>query len=277
MTSLQANPLPGRHPKPVRLRTARRLAAPLVLSALALAVTGCAATGDAAQRPESTADPLERVNRGVFGFNRAADKVLLRPVARGYRAITPRLVRKGVNNLFDTLSIPRTLVSNLLQGKGKAAVEDVARLLVNVTVGLGGLIDVASRQGIPKNDEDFGQTLAVWGVQSGPYLMVPILGAYTLRDGFGELGDWPLRPVPYIDDSDTRVALEGLYLVHRRTQLLATDSLVDGALDPYVFVREAYLQRRQFLIHDGNPPDADEGGYEDFDADYSEEDFLGGE
>ena len=251
----------------------------LLLAALAFLFQGCATMGTAPPPGERDPDPLEGVNRGVFKFNQVADKFVARPVARGYRTITPRVIRTGITNLFDTLSVPRTLVNNLLQGKPAAAGQDALRLLINLTVGLGGLIDVASREGIAKNDEDFGQTLAVWGVGQGPYVMVPLLGAYSLRAGFGELGDWPLRPIGYVDDSDTRLALEILYFVHLRSQLLATDRLVDSALDPYLFVREAYLQRRQYLIYDGNPPETDEFDEDDefFDEEFNEEDFFDGE
>ena len=250
-----------------------------LLAANALLLMGCATTGGNQESVARNPDPLERVNRGMFEFNRVADKYVLRPVARGYRSVAPPVVRTGITNLFDTLSIPRTLVNNLLQGKPKAAGQDMARLLVNLTVGLGGLIDVASREGIPKHDEDFGQTLAVWGVGSGPYVMVPFFGAYTFRSGFGELVDWPLRPVTYVDDSDVRLSLEALYLVHWRSQLLSTDALLESALDPYLFVREAYFQRRQFVIHDGNPPDAlsFEEDDEFFDEEFNEDDFFDGE
>lgn len=247
------------------------------LIVVVLLLAGCATTGGGTPQAESTADPLEGVNRGVFAFNQTADKVLLRPLARGYRAIMPPVVRTGVTNFLDTLTLPKTLVNDILQGKFIAAADDVARLMINATVGLGGLVDIASRAGIPKNDEDFGQTLAVWGVPSGPYLMVPFLGAYTARGAFGEVGDWPLRPLVQIDNRDVRTPLQALYLVNLRVQLLATDGLIEAALDPYVFVRGAYLQRRQYLIYDGNPPETDGFDDDDFDDDYSEEDFLEGE
>jgi phospholipid-binding lipoprotein MlaA len=258
----------------MKLRKPRRAA--LWLAASAMLLGGCATTG-ADSAAAVNPDPLERLNRGVFAFNQAADKVVARPVARGYRAVMPPLVRTGITNFFDTLSVPRTLFNNLLQGKPKAAGQDLARLLLNLTVGLGGLIDVASREGLAKNNEDFGQTLAVWGLGPGPYLMVPVLGAYTLRAGFGELGDWPLRPIAYVDDSDVRLSVEILYLVHLRSQLLATDSLVDSALDPYLLVREAYFQRRQFLIYDGNPPEADLFDDDEFlDEEFDEDAFFDG-
>jgi phospholipid-binding lipoprotein MlaA len=245
----------------------------LIIAGFTLA--GCATTGGSSQS-EANPDPLEPLNRGVFAFNQGADKVILRPLARGYRAITPPIVRTGVTNFMDNLSVPRTLVNDLLQGKFTAAGDDLARLLINTTVGVGGLFDIASRAGIAQNNEDFGQTLATWGVPAGPYLMVPILGAYTLRDGFGEIGDWPLRPLVQIDNRDVRVPLQALYIVNLRTQLLGTDKLVEAAVDPYIFVRGAYLQRRDFLIHDGNPPATDDFD-DDFDQDFSEEDFLNGE
>ena len=248
-----------------------------LFAALALLLAGCAAPGGGTQPTEPNPDPLEPVNRAMFRFNQEADKIVARPIARGYRAITPRVVRTGITNFFDTLAIPRILVNDLLQGKPKAAGQDTARLLLNLTLGLAGLIDIASLEGIPKNDEDFGQTLAVWGVPSGPYLLVPFLGAYTVRQGFGEILDWPLRPLTHVSDHRTRAQLVALALINRRTQLLGTDRLVDSALDPYLFVRGAYFQRREFVIHDGNPPQSDELEDALFEEGFSEEDFFEGD
>lgn len=231
-----------------------------------LAAAGCLLAGCAAQAtpPGITPDPLEKINRVTYGFNDAFDEVLLKPVAKGYKNVTPPLVRRGVGNFFDNLREPYIIVNSLLQGKPGGALAGTGRLLVNSTVGLGGLIDVGSDLGLEKRDEDFGQTLAVWGVPRGPYIVLPFLGPSSPRDAFGQLGDLGLNGVRFINDTSARDKLTVLAIVDIRARLLPLESQIESSNDPYLFVRESYLQRREYLIYDGYPPEDD----------FFEEEFL---
>lgn len=205
---------------------------------------------------DSTNDPLEGFNRAIYSFNQKFDRYVFKPVAKGYRAVVPEFARKGISNFFSNLHDPVIMLNNLLQGKVVNAASDLGRFLVNSTVGIAGLFDVASHIGLDKHDEDFGQTLAVWGVGEGPYVVLPILGPSNLRDTVGIVPDWELYPVNYVDDPETRYGLILLEAVNRRSQLLDAGDILEQAAgeDPYVFVREAYRQRRQNMIYDGNPP-----------------------
>ncbi|MGH9173005.1 MAG: MlaA family lipoprotein, partial [Vicinamibacterales bacterium] len=179
---------------------------------------------------------------------------VLRPVAKGYRKVTPRPVRKGVTNFFDNLMTPIDIVNNLLQAKFVPALSDTGRLVMNTTLGIGGIFDPATDAGIPEHDEDFGQTLAVWGVPAGPYLVVPFLGPSTLRDGIALYPDSQLTPLVKYHDSNVTDKAQILYGINTRERLLGADKAIEDALDPYIFLREAYLQNRVYVIHDGNPP-----------------------
>jgi phospholipid-binding lipoprotein MlaA len=205
---------------------------------------------------QSAGDPFEGFNRAMYTFNDKLDRYVLKPVAKGYRAVLPEVARKGVSNFFGNLHDPGIMVNNLLQGKFTQAASDLGRFLVNSTVGIVGLFDVATYAGLEKHDEDFGQTLAVWGVGEGAYLVLPVLGPSNLRDGFGLIPDWELYPPTYIKDDGTYYGLLAVELVNRRTQLLDASDILEQAAgqDPYVFVREAYRQRRHNLVYDGNPP-----------------------
>lgn len=238
-----------------------RAASPLLLSAVALLIGGCA-TQDTP--PGITPDPLEPVNRVTYQFNDAVDTVLLKPVARGYKAVTPSLVRQGVGNFFTNLGYPFVIFNNLLQGKPGAAVSDTGRLLINTTVGLGGILDVASDVGLEKHNEDLGQTLAVWGVPAGPYVVLPFLGPATLRDAVSRPADIGFNGLYYVNDRSVRDKLFVLEIIDMRARLLPLESQIEASTDPYLFVRESYLQRREFLIYDGNPPEDD----------FFEEEFL---
>lgn len=218
---------------------------------LALLLSACATTGN----PQ---DPLEPMNRKVFAFNDAVDTYAFKPVAKGYAAVTPMPVRTGIGNFFSNLEDAWIGTNNLLQGKPKAAASDVGRLLVNTTVGILGLFDVATELGLEKHDEDLGQTLGVWGVGPGPYLVLPLFGSSTLRDSSNTL---ITLTVPYIDPvgSIDRVAIRntarGVRVVDLRAQLLAAGNALDeAALDKYSFMRDFYLKRRVNQIYDGNPP-----------------------
>lgn len=225
-----------------------------VLACIALAslLTGC---GSAPNRQ----DPFEPVNRAVFQFNDKADQVVLKPVAQTYKAVTPQLVRTGVGNFFGNIADLLSAANDLLQGKGQAAGDDLGRVLLNTSFGLGGFLDFATQAGIEKHDQDFGQTLGVWGMGPGPYLVLPIFGPSSARDGVGTLVQTYVDPVTNIPDVDWRNSLWGLRLVNARTQLLGTEGLLEeAAIDKYTFVRHAYLQRRRNLIFDGKPPPEDD-------------------
>ena len=200
-------------------------------------------------------DPWERYNRDMYRFNEAVDRSLFQPLARGYNAITPDLVNRGITNFFNNLEDVRSALNNLLQFKFGRALSDVGRVAVNSTAGLLGFMDVASNVNLPRYNEDFGQTLGSWGVGSGPYVVLPFFGPSSARDGVGVAVDWFTDPVILIDNEWLRWGMRGLDIVDTRADLLyASRVLEQAALDPYSFIRDAYLQRRQDLVYDGNPP-----------------------
>ncbi len=236
--------------------TRARTSALLLALAVMIAGTGCATTPRDDGQPRN-ADPLEPINRVSYRIHEVGDRYVLRPVARGYRAITPRPVRTGIGNFFRNLGMPVVVVNGLLQGKFAQAADDTGHFLVNTTLGIGGLFDVATRAGIERSDEDFGQTLAVWGVPSGPYVFIPFMGPTTFRDGAGRFADTYAHPLRYYGNSSVRYKSIALFAIQTRKELLAFDRQLKQAADPYVLIREAYLQRREYLIHDGQPPDDD--------------------
>ena len=221
----------------------------LALCVLAV-VGGCASAGD-------PRDPLEPFNRGVYRFNESVDKAVLKPAARGYNAVVPPPVRGGVTNFFDNFRDVTTAVNNLLQAKFASAAKDIGRVAINSTVGILGVFDVASRLGLERHNEDFGQTLGVWGVKSGPYLVLPILGPSTVRDTVGLVGDYFTDPEFYLfQHSPESYVVGGVRIVNVRANLLDSEKLFEAAaMDKYTFLRDAYLQRRRSLIYDGRPPD----------------------
>lgn len=235
--------------------TASRLRLTAVCAVISLGLLGgCATTHD-------PRDPLEPVNRGVYQFNEAVDTMVLKPVAEVYQAVIPPVARTGVSNVFANVNDVVVALNNLLQGKFGEALSDVGRVLINTTAGLFGLFDVATPVGLEKHDEDFGQTLGYWGLGDGPYLVLPLLGPSNLRDTVGRIADYNTDPVTYIEPSRDRNLVQGLRLVSRRAELLNASRLLSvAALDEYEFVRDAYLQRRRNLIHDGNPPREKEAG-----------------
>jgi phospholipid-binding lipoprotein MlaA len=222
------------------------LLANLLLASLVL--SGCATSAPVNPDPR---DPFERINRGTFAFNQSLDKAVVRPVLRGYRKVMPRVVRTGVSNAFANAEYPVVILNDLLQGKLGPAANDMGRFLLNTTLGIGGLLDPASDAGLDRNNEDFGQTLGHWGVRPGPYVMMPLLGPYTLRDGLGGLADNFAEPRQYIDDNETRWLLWGASQLNRRAGFTEAEAILDRSGDPYAFVRSAYLQRRQYLVTDG--------------------------
>ena len=213
---------------------------------------GCATTGN----PN---DPFEPLNRGIYKFNDHADNLLIKPAAEIYRGVVPELVRTGVSNFFSNINDVIVALNNLLQGKLLQAVSDVGRIAVNTTLGVLGVFDVATEFGLEKHNEDFGQTLGRWGLASGPYLVLPFLGPSSLRDGVGLLADLKTDPRTYIDPMRVRNQVYGLGFVSRRSELLETGRILEtAALDPYEFLRDAYLQRRRNLVYDGNPPEEED-------------------
>lgn len=220
----------------------------LVVAGFALA--GCATTLTA----PSPDDPWERANRSTYEFNDAMDRAVLKPVAQGYRRVVPGFARTGVSNFLSNLAYPTTLVNNLLQLKLKDAVSDAARLALNSTLGLGGLLDPATDAGLVRNDEDFGQTLGRWGVPSGPYLVIPFLGPSTLRDAPAHYPDYLTDLRHYVVDDEVELALGGLSVVDRRARLIPVEEALAGAFDRYALMRNAYLQRREYMVRDGDLP-----------------------
>jgi phospholipid-binding lipoprotein MlaA len=192
----------------------------------------------------------------MFGFNEGLDNAIIKPVAGGYKRVMPEFARTGVTNFFSNLSDIWIGVNNVLQGKVEAGAGDFVRFLVNSTVGVVGFFDVASRTGLEKHNEDFGQTLGRWGVGSGAYMVLPILGPSDVRDGLSTLFvDWRGYPIWYINDVVVRNSLIVFRFIDARANLLDVSQLVEeAALDHYAYVRDAYLQRRRSLIYDGNPP-----------------------
>lgn len=223
-----------------------------VLSFAAFLAAGCAATPG---RTVIGEDPLEGFNRGVYKVNDALDRAALKPTAKGYKKITPGWMRRGIGNFFSNLEYPATIVNQFLQGKVATGLKDTGRLLLNTTLGIGGLFDVATPVGLEAHDEDFGQTLAVWGVGSGPYLHLPLFGPSTLRDAPSRVVDYFLDPLTYADIHwEEEWAQRALDTVHTRADLLSLDPTLERTFDPYAFIRDAWLQRREFEIFDGNPP-----------------------
>ncbi|MDR3898731.1 MAG: VacJ family lipoprotein [Duodenibacillus sp.] len=221
--------------------------------AAALALAGCA------QIPEGAGsdphDPWEKMNRNTFAFNQKFDSLVLRPIAKGYQWAVPQVMRDSVGNVFVNLGEPSNILNNALQGKGEGALASLFRLMINTTLGVGGLFDVAGKAGNqPERAEDFGQTLAVWGVGSGPYFVIPFVGPSSVRDASGLVVDYFSEPMTYADEGAVEWGLWGLKVVDLRERLLPATDLLKGAVDPYLMAREAYLANRQNAVYDGNPP-----------------------
>ncbi|MDO9598111.1 MAG: VacJ family lipoprotein [Azoarcus sp.] len=241
----------------------------LVLATALLTLSaGCATT---ASNPQ---DPLEGYNRAMFSFNDGVDRALIKPAAQAYEAVLPSPVRTGVGNVFGNIGDPWIGINNLLQGKVADALSDLMRFLVNSTFGFAGILDVASEMGLPKHDEDLGQTLGSWGVGEGVYVVLPFFGPRTVRDAVAlpvdMMGDdvWGITHIP------TRNTLTAVRLVHARSRVLGIDrTLEEGTLDKYSYVRDFYLEQRRYKVFDGNPPRV----YEDFNGDEPSGSSLGRE
>lgn len=221
--------------------------------ALSLALGGCAAT-------RNPVDPLEGFNRSMFVFNDAFDRTALKPAAVTYKTLTPTFVQTGIGNFFGNIGDVWTAVNNLLQGNLSDGVTDVMRVAVNTTLGFGGLLDIGSEAGMPKHNEDFGQTLGKWGVKSGPYVVLPFFGSSTLRDSLVLPVDYKADPWGYVDPVWVRNTGSVVRVVDLRAGVLDASNLIEeAALDRYEFVRDAYLQRRQNKINNGETPRKPDG------------------
>ncbi|MDI9738075.1 MlaA family lipoprotein [Stutzerimonas stutzeri] len=211
------------------------------------------ATLGAAPALAAEEDPWEGVNRAVFRFNDTVDTYTLKPLAQGYQKVTPGFLEDGIGNVFSNLGDVIVLTNDLLQGKVRDAGIDTSRILFNTTFGVLGFFDVATRMGLHKNDEDFGQTLGAWGLGSGPYVVLPLLGPSTVRDAVGRVPDSFLEPYPHMDHVPTRNVTRGVDLIDTRAGLLSAEKMIQG--DRYIFVRNAYLQNREFRVKDGEVED----------------------
>ncbi|HYL03746.1 MAG TPA: VacJ family lipoprotein [Steroidobacteraceae bacterium] len=213
-----------------------------------LLVCGCAAAPPAKPDPR---DPWEPMNRVIYRFNDAADRAVTKPAARAYRRVTPRSVQTGISNFLVNLGYPLVMLNDLLQAEFRPFLNDTGRLLLNSTLGIAGLLDPATAAGLDKNDRDFGQTLGKWGAKPGPYLVLPLLGPSDVRDAFGKTGDFFSDPRHYIGNDLLSYSLWGLGVVDTRAHLLDLDAVLESAYDPYAFVRNAYLQNREFKVSGG--------------------------
>jgi len=198
-------------------------------------------------------DPWESVNRPIFQFNDFVDTYALKPLAQGYEYVTPQFLEDGIHNMFRNVGDITNLANNILQAKPAAAGVDTARLIFNTTFGLLGFFDVGTKMGLQRSDEDFGQTLGYWGVSSGPYVMLPLLGPSTLRDAPSKYVDTYTAPYRYMNDIPARNTIYGLNIVDTRASLLSSEKLISG--DKYTFIRNAYLQNREFKVKDGHVED----------------------
>jgi phospholipid-binding lipoprotein MlaA len=232
---------------------------------------GCASSmPSAAKEDRSPADPWEPMNRQISAFNETVDGLTFKPLAKGYEQVIPQVVRRGINNFSRNLIGPLNILNNLLQGKVQRGASETGRFFVNTTFGIGGLFNVGNALGFDVYREDFGQTLAVWGVADGPYVIVPILGPRTLRDAAMIPLNFAADPTFYIKDDSTRLGLYAVRAIDARAMLFTAEALIEDSFDRYLAIREAYLQNRQYLIYDGDPP-VDDDFYDDFenyDEDY---------
>lgn len=244
------------------------LLAILVLLALQ---AGCATQHPAAPKEERAAsDPWEPMNRRVAAFNDNVDKVSLKPLAKVYDNALPNFLQTGLHNFFGNLREPLNLVNSLLQGKPRRGGIATLRFLANTVVGMGGLFDIATDSGLEPVPEDFGQTLAVWGIPDGPYVVLPILGPRTLRDAFMTPLDMAGDPVMYLKPDSHRAGVAGLRIIDTRAALFTAEALIEDSFDRYLSIRESYLQNRRYQVYDGDPP-VDDDFYDEFYDDFEED------
>jgi len=247
--------------------------ATLLLAAVLMGGCSTMPKGSANSDVMDERDPWEDYNRKMFAFNQKVDKTVLVPAARGYKRVVPGTVRTGVSNFFLNLEEPITIVNDLLQGKIIRAGKDTTRFLINSTLGLAGIVDIASDLNLKKHDEDFGQTFAQWGIGSGPYIELPFLGPSNLRDGVGLVGEVVyLDPLDELVPSKTEYALTVVEIIDLRSQFLGSEKVLNQQLDPYLYLRDAYRQRRRNQIYDGNPPLEDDDAFFDEDELFDDDD-----
>lgn len=233
-----------------------------MVAALSLPLSGHSQSSDPAATPADAVvqesldrtnpynpDPWESFNRKIYAFNDVADRYFLKPLAKGYQWVMPQFMEDGIHRMFGNLGEIGNILNGLLQAKFKNSAIDTGRFLINSTIGLLGFFDVASRMGLESHNEDLGQTLGFWGIKSGPYIVLPLLGPRTIRDGLGSIGDSFTDPVGYVEHVPTRNTIYGSRVVDVRASLLQSEELISG--DRYIFIRDAYLQRREFLVKDG--------------------------
>jgi phospholipid-binding lipoprotein MlaA len=225
--------------------TARLRSDTLLLGLLCIALAACASQSAVKRDPR---DPLERMNRVTYAVNEKLDHAIAKPLAQAYRRVTPHFVQRGVSNFMDNLHYPVVLANDILQFKWKASLNDVGRIVLNTSFGVGGLFDPASDAGLAKNEQDFGLTLGHWGVHPGPYLVLPVFGPSDFRDGFGKLADGFADPANYIRNDIVRYSLYGVYLIDARARLLDVESALNNVYDRYAVLRNVYLQHRQYRI-----------------------------
>lgn len=236
---------------------------PYLIGLLALLLLqGCATLDPEFGDPR---DPYEDVNRNIYKVNEIIDLELLQPISRGYQAIMPALVIQGVSNFFSNLSNVTTLVNSLFQTKFEQAGQTAARFALNSTAGILGLMDVATEMGVPKHTANFTETLGTWGVATGPYIMLPLLGPSSVTGIIGYAADWWTKPLGWLPQDTPRYSLRGLSLIEKRAALLPATKIIEQTPDPYAFVRDAYLQQQHYKIN----PDTDDEWADD-DAAYQE-------
>jgi phospholipid-binding lipoprotein MlaA len=221
---------------------------PAAAALAGMLLAGCAAA-------PSRVDPLEPMNRALYEVHDVVDTNVVKPFVQGYVNVIPLPIRRTVSNVFNNIDDLFSAINDALQGKPDKFADDMARVVLNTSFGIGGIFDIATEAGIARGDEDFGQTFGVWGFGQGPYLFVPLFGPTTVRDGTGVILRIAVGPVGYVPDVPVRNALYGVAAIDQRSQLLGTGQLVDtAAIDRYLFIRNAYLQRRRYLVYDGAPP-----------------------
>ena len=261
------------------MKSIARLQSSLLLVLLILGfgqISGCATTANSDHDSQTVDyDPLESLNRKMHGFNMAVDNAALKPLAKAYKKVLPSPIRRGITNFFSNLTTPRSALNNFLQGKPGRGFNELGRFLFNSTLGLGGFIDIAGAGGMERYDENFAQTLSIWGVPDGPYIVLPLLGPNMASDAFALPFDYYSDLWTHYHNTSVRSKIWFVRLIDRRYRLLSADSVLDGSQDSYITIREAFMQNRTFRIYDGDPP-SDEDYYENeiFDEFFEEETEL---